>query len=1503
MTKTLKSKVMVVLTVLFLVVAAFILLIQSNKASAEVASDGYTIGQGAAVRIVENSSGIRFRANVDESFVNGLLTENEGATLNFYGKINAVGASDSAARIAKVASPVFTDDSNSNESAEITVSVIYDNLADNLKKAAYGVDLYAEFYVEVVVGGKVVDTVEAAGSTGNYSMRSVANQAYLNWTEDVGYEKETLLEYFNVGKTITTPSGYVSDTAKGEIAFSGAKIDENATVKVYIAGKRATATYKNGEFVITSAPVSGYVNNTTDYLTYFDADGTAYNVKFTYGKEVNAENMDDICHTYNTIQTASYLVLTQDIDMSGVTWSQHVTGNLTRFYGTLDGAGHTIKNLTLNSANQAGGMFDKLYGRVCNLVMTDVVAAPNSNIQGVIANEIYSSASIENVYINVASMGYRAGALIGLWDNVAHVKNVVVSVDSASHDSYNSALVGYRYNAGMLVDNVHVYSANTSLPIFDTTKQPLYSSYTDAETYNEATLGKEYTYTNEEGIFVENVLNANLPKFINDAVINDYATVITQANAATAIPAATSGYYVLGEDIDLTGFAGGSGTITGIFDGQGHTISNFTSTAGYGIWNNVNGATIKNLKVKATLPDRSAVFGRTAGVNGATLDNVYVELDSKSTTYTSLFYAVQGDSTFKDVVVNVTSTTGISAVFGGQAVSAGKTMTIDGVIVLGSSNPALTLSTATSQLKGVDGSAVESGVDYIVYTSVAQLASDVDGLHVSNPVLKSIIDSELVLSISADNIDELQKATTGYYRLSEDIDFAESFAGTWVPSSFSGILDGQGYTISNFRGSSFFANCNGATIMNVNFVDASFTSDGFFATGNGSRTATLENSVLTFTQFGKDSGSWAALFAGQTGGVLTLNNVYIEIPETTNDRLGAITKVAETGSKLTNVYLVGGNGSVHSTNSSNNTTFVRTNPTYAPNFVGEAGVYVTAEEMLAALEGKLPEFLKDYFFSNGLISTPLYQESNGHFDIWAYSSTNGEWVQYYVDADGDGVTEQHKFYFVDNGNGTLSLVMDDDLKGNETIVKLTDLSQVKQYQQAGFTVLYAASQVQDHVTASNYSWDKSYAKFFLDIGEQLGMKVMIYQSSIYGLVYDPSTYHHGAVESLIGEGNEFVTEADLEQYIYDILYVKTNIAQHPAFYGISLLDEPPVNCFKALGQVYRAFKEVCPDKNVMINLLPYTETKAKVDTDGDEIADKNVHFYNFMGRSTTSTEESYSSTSSMYINMWESAYMNYLNTYYTEIGQYCGYVQYDNYCLYVEGSPMYPITATYLRCHQMVAEFAAEKGLEYKIVHQSRGSGSQRAPSEDDMWWQVNVSLAFGAKEHSYYTYYPVGNSGGSAPDYNSPIVDRFGEPNELYNVVSDINAELAFMAKALDFFSYKDMAVFANSAFTYENSKYMSRLKNGTLSNGLKVEIDFKSGAAILVAELFDQTNEQVGYYVVNLTSPTQQSSGNVRITIDGFDFAEIWQNSTISYNTAPDKGINLELGVGRGAFIIPFN
>ena len=474
--------------------------------------------------------------------------------------------------------------------------------------------------------------------------------------------------------------------------------------------------------------------------------------------------------------------------------------------------------------------------------------------------------------------------------------------------------------------------------------------------------------------------------------------------------------------------------------------------------------------------------------------------------------------------------------------------------------------------------------------------------------------------------------------------------------------------------------------------------------------------------------------------------------------------------------------------------------------------------------------------------------------------------------------------------------MDKDLKGNETIVKLTDLSQVAQYQQAGFSILYVASQVQDHVTASNYSWEKSHAKFFLDIGERLGMKVMIYQSSIYGLVYDPDTKHHGVAESLIGDGYEFATEQDLEQYIYDVLYVKTNIAGHPAFYGISLLDEPPVNCLKPLGQVYRAFKKVCPDKYVMINLLPYTETKAKVE-------DKNVHFYNFMGRSTTLVEESYPSGSSLYTNMWESAYMNYLNTYYTEIGQYCGYIQYDNYCLYVAESPMYPITHTYLRCHQMVAEFAAEKGLEYKIVHQSRGSGSQRAPSKEDMWWQVNVSLAFGAKEHSYYTYYPVGNSGGDAPDYDSSIVDRFGEPNELYNVVSDINAELAFMAKALDFFSYKDMVVYTNSAFEFENTNYLARLKYGELSNGLTVEIDFETGAAILVTELFDETSGQVGYYVVNLTSSTQASSGNVYITIDGYDFAEIWQDSTINYNTSPDKGINLSLGVGMGAFIIPFN
>jgi hypothetical protein len=98
-----------------------------------------------------------------------------------------------------------------------------------------------------------------------------------------------------------------------------------------------------------------------------------------------------------------------------------------------------------------------------------------------------------------------------------------------------------------------------------------------------------------------------------------------------------------------------------------------------------------------------------------------------------------------------------------------------------------------------------------------------------------------------------------------------------------------------------------------------------------------------------------------TGGVANLKNVYIEAPISTNDRMGMISCHAGSGYVFDNVYLVGGTGTIHSTSTSNNANYVYDNATYGKGMVGEAEIYETTSDMLSALEGNLPEFLKDFF--------------------------------------------------------------------------------------------------------------------------------------------------------------------------------------------------------------------------------------------------------------------------------------------------------------------------------------------------------------------------------------------------------------------------------------------------------------------------------------------------------------------------------------------------------------
>lgn len=78
---------------------------------------------------------------------------------------------------------------------------------------------------------------------------------------------------------------------------------------------------------------------------------------------------------------------------------------------------------------------------------------------------------------------------------------------------------------------------------------------------------------------------------------------------------------------------------------------------------------------------------------------------------------------------------------------------------------------------------------------------------------------------------------------------------------------------------------------------------------------------------------------------------------------------------------------------------------------------------------------------------------------------------------------------------------------------------------------------------------------------------------------------------------------------------------------------------------------------------------------------------------------------------------------------------------------------------------------------QSVGTQSlYRVPTEDEIRWQTNISLAFGYKYLSYFTWFQP----ESGENFNGSIIDRKGNKTPLYDAVKQVNSETLAVGKTL---------------------------------------------------------------------------------------------------------------------------
>ena len=230
-----------------------------------------------------------------------------------------------------------------------------------------------------------------------------------------------------------------------------------------------------------------------------------------------------------------------------------------------------------------------------------------------------------------------------------------------------------------------------------------------------------------------------------------------------------------------------------------------------------------------------------------------------------------------------------------------------------------------------------------------------------------------------------------------------------------------------------------------------------------------------------------------------------------------------------------------------------------------------------------------------------------------------------------------------------------------------------------------------------------------------------------------------------GPGPEFRTAAvsgdDVRQRV-QYLVDKYPSSAYPALAGINIYDEPATSLFRLVNAAKTQLQASAPDELPYINVWP-----------------------------------SYASPSALGAR----DYVTYLELYFSKVDP--PLLCFDHYPL-VGGTK---ITGTYFYNWAVIRNFALRFGVPAWGFIQSvgfDGSGAglanRRRPREQEILWQVNVSLAYGAKGIQYFTYWTPDSQPGDPIQFGQALISLDGQQTALYDYAQRVNRYLKVIGKVL---------------------------------------------------------------------------------------------------------------------------
>lgn len=372
----------------------------------------------------------------------------------------------------------------------------------------------------------------------------------------------------------------------------------------------------------------------------------------------------------------------------------------------------------------------------------------------------------------------------------------------------------------------------------------------------------------------------------------------------------------------------------------------------------------------------------------------------------------------------------------------------------------------------------------------------------------------------------------------------------------------------------------------------------------------------------------------------------------------------------------------------------------------------------------------------------------------------------------------------------------------------------KEYKNVGFNVLL----LQHENSYAGEPFEGSACKKCMDNGYAAGLNKIIVSDSRLKSLCEESV--------LVGENGRFKTEDEFLDYLAFCIAPYKN---HPAFYGVQLLDEPKIDLLKNYAKVYRGLKKIKPDIALQANLL------------------------NLCAPSRIAYNPS---------DLYED-YENYLTYFLKESGT--DYLMTDEYA-FRRNNAVSPYT---LPTYRVLSKVCRENKVEMRLVMQSfsqegnvikdgemDGGISWRRITEKDMYWQMNLALGFGCKEFSFFTYFTkthkhfIGKRAVSDGIDGAAMVNLDGTRTKLYYATKKIIKEIKdFEPVIINYDFYKDYYFFEEGK-SYNDFEHTSMFK--TVNTGCPVSVKTSSGV-VCVCEMQNANGNRM-FMIENITNPIEQ-------------------------------------------------